>query len=75
MNELENLVMQKAGLSQDQAQKAVSTVLGFLKDKMPGPLASQIDKFVGGGQAGSQMGGMGGMAEGMMGGMGKEKAA
>ena len=67
--------MQKAGLSQDQAQKAVSAILGFLKGKLPGPLAGEIDKIAGGGQAGSQMGGIAGQAEGMLGGLGRKEQA
>jgi hypothetical protein len=36
----------------------------------------EIDKIAGGGQAGSQMGGLAGQAEGMLGGLGrKERAA
>ena len=43
MDELIKLVTSKAGISEAQAKKAVETVLGFLKDKLPGPLAGQID--------------------------------
>ncbi|HEU5441751.1 MAG TPA: hypothetical protein VFU88_20885 [Ktedonobacterales bacterium] len=67
MDQLVNMVAQRAGISSDQAQKAVQTVLGFLKDKLPGPIASQLDSVVGGqgtnvGQMGQQaMGGVGDM--------------
>lgn len=43
MNELVKLVADKAGISEAQAQKAVGTVLDFLKQKLPAPIASQID--------------------------------
>jgi len=43
MDELIKLVTSKAGISEAQAKKAVETVLSFLKDKLPGPLAGQID--------------------------------
>jgi len=43
MDELVKLVAQKAGISQDQAKLAVNTVLGFLKDKLPAPLGSQLE--------------------------------
>jgi hypothetical protein len=62
MDELVNLVTQKAGISQDQAQKAVTAVMGFLKERLPAPLAGELDKFAGGGGA-SGAGGMGGMAK------------
>jgi hypothetical protein len=48
MDELIKLVTDKVGIPADQAEKAVNIVLGFLKDKLPGPLAGQIDKVVGG---------------------------
>lgn len=49
MDELIKLVSQKAGISPDQAKTAVTTVLGFLKDKLPAPIAGQIDGLLGGG--------------------------
>ncbi len=43
MDELIKLVSQKVGISTEQAKKAVDTVLGFLKGKLPGPIAKQVD--------------------------------
>jgi hypothetical protein len=48
MDELVKLVAEKTGLSEDTAKVAVETVLGFLKDKLPGPIAGQIDSILGG---------------------------
>ena len=48
MDELIKLVTQKAGISEAQAQQAVETVMGFLKDKLPAPIAGQIDSMLGG---------------------------
>jgi len=48
MNELVNLVSQKAGISADQARTAIETVLGFLKQKLPAPVAAQIDSVMSG---------------------------
>jgi hypothetical protein len=48
MDELVKLVAQKTGLSQDQAKVAVETVVGFLKQKLPAPIASQIDGVLSG---------------------------
>lgn len=52
MNELINLVVQRTGLSPEQAQQAVSAVMDFLKKKLPAPIASHIDSLLSGGAAG-----------------------
>lgn len=56
MDELVNQVAQRTGLAPDKARTAVDTVLGFLKTRLPGPIAAQLDSAVAGG-------GGGGMAE------------
>lgn len=63
MKEIIALVTQKTGISEQQAQTAVETVVGFLKDKLPGPLASQLDSVISGGgpNLGDLAGGLGGM--------------
>jgi len=48
MDELVKLVAQKTGISQEQAKTAVTTVLGFLKEKLPAPLAGQLESVIGG---------------------------
>jgi hypothetical protein len=48
MNELINLVTQKTGIPPDKARTAVQTVIGYLKDKLPAPIAAQLDGLVGG---------------------------
>jgi hypothetical protein len=68
MDELVNLVTQKVGISSDQAQKAVTTIMGFLKEKLPAPLAQELDKIVAGGAGGS--GNLGGMADAAKGALG-----
>lgn len=52
MNELVQQVTQRTGLSEDKAQMAVDTVVNFLKQRLPGPLSSQIDSALGGGSGG-----------------------
>lgn len=72
MDELVNQVVQKTGISQDQANQAVQTVIGFLKDRLPGPIGSQLDGVLSGqggaggiaGQAGQALGGLGNMVGG-----------
>jgi uncharacterized protein (DUF2267 family) len=46
MNEIVKLVSQKAGISEDVANKAVTTVLDYLKDKLPAPIAGQISALM-----------------------------
>ena len=48
MNELVTLVAQRTGLSQENAQKAVEVVIDVLKQRLPSPLASQLDSFLAG---------------------------
>jgi uncharacterized protein (DUF2267 family) len=48
MDELIKQVAAKAGISEEQARSAVTTVIGFLKDKLPAPIAAQIDNTVSG---------------------------
>ena len=63
MEKVIKLVSEKAGISEEQAQTAVTTVAGFLKDRMPEPLAAQVDKYLSGesgekGGIGDTLGGM-----------------
>jgi nucleoid DNA-binding protein len=46
MKELINIIVQKTGISQENAQQAVQVMLGFLKTKLPAPLAGQLDSFL-----------------------------
>ena len=46
MNELTNIIVQKTGISEENAQKAVQVTLGFLKTKLPPPVAGQLDSFL-----------------------------
>jgi len=43
MDELIGLVSQKTDIPEQTAKVAVETVLGFLKDKLPAPIAGQLD--------------------------------
>ena len=62
MDELVKLVSQKTGLSEEQSKKAVEVVIGYLKLKLPAPVAGQIDALLsGGGDLGSLAQGLGGM--------------
>lgn len=69
MDELIKLVAGKVGISPEQAEQAVHTVLGFLKDKLPAGLGSQLDGFISGGGAGGAGGIDLGDIEGAIGGL------
>jgi len=49
MDELVKLVSQKTGVSDEVARQAVEIVIGFLKDKLPDPIAGQLDAALEGG--------------------------
>ena len=49
MDELIKRITEKTGISEDQARSAVNTVAGFLKEKLPAPLAGQVDNVLSGG--------------------------
>lgn len=61
MAHLVNLVSERAGISEGSAETAVRTVIDFLKDRLPAPIASQVDSVLAGGSAGDALKGLGGM--------------
>ena len=72
MDELINLVVQKTGISQEDARKAVEVILSQLKSKLPGPIASHLDSFISGGTSGGMAtlaGEAGEMLKGKLGGL------
>ena len=72
MEELVRQVAERTGISEAQAQTAVITVLGFLKTRLPEPIAGHLDGLLGGasGAAGGLAGGLGGAAGDVLGGLG-----
>ena len=52
MKELVNIIVQKTGITQEEAEKAVQATIGFLKTKLPPPLAAQLDSFLSGSGSG-----------------------
>lgn len=79
MGEIAQLLQQRVGLNQDQAQSAETEVIAFVKSRVPGEFQGVLDMVLGGGQApgGDQAaapaapGGLGsllGAAEGLLGG-------
>ncbi len=63
MEELVKMVSQKAGISADQATKAIGAVMDFLKTKLPAPIAAQVQGLLEGGtnKASDVMKGLGGL--------------
>ena len=59
MDELVKLVAKKAGISEKKATVAVDSVIGFLKQQLPAPIASQIEGLLKGGGAGGGAAGFG----------------
>lgn len=70
MDELVKLVAERAGIPEDKARTAVKTTMGFLQERLPASIASQLENVtssVGGGvadMAGDVIGGLGGMLGG-----------
>ena len=56
MDELINIVVQKTGISQEDAQKAVQVIVDTLKSRLPAPIAAHIDTFLAGGLSGGVSG-------------------
>lgn len=73
MEELIKLVSEKTGLPPQAAKLAVETVVQFLKAKLPGPIASQLDSVVAGGGVSAEgaLGQVGDLAKGLGGMFGK----
>lgn len=61
MDQLIKMVSSKAGITEAQAKQAVETVLGFLKERLPAPIAGQVDSVLKGGDLGDVAGSLGGM--------------
>jgi len=64
MDELVKLVSQKTGIPERTARQAVEVVLSFIKQKLPAPIAAQVDNVVKGGGAASLGKGLGGILGG-----------
>ena len=49
MNELIEQLKSRAGLDEDKARSAAQTAVDFLKQRLPAPIASQLDSILAGG--------------------------
>jgi hypothetical protein len=66
MEQLIAMVVEKTGISEEAAQNAVDVVISFVKEKLPEPVAGQIDGIMSG-ETGAE-GGIGDALKGMLGG-------
>jgi hypothetical protein len=64
MDELVGLVVYKTGLPEEMARKATEVVIGFLKERLPDPIADRLDDVISGE---GLMGDVGGLLEGLLG--------
>ena len=66
MQEIIQKVTEKTGLPEAQAKMAVEAVMGFIKEKLPAPIASQVESLMSGegNAAQDMMGKLGGMLGG-----------
>ena len=49
MDELVKLITQKTGLSDAQARQVITQVLDYVKQRLPAPVAAQVDAVLSGG--------------------------
>ena len=73
MDDLIKQITDKVGISADQAKGAISAVMDFIGDKLPGPIAGQVKKLLGdddgGNGGGDDDGGLADKAKGALGGL------
>jgi hypothetical protein len=55
MDNLIKMIAAKTGITEEQAKQAAETVVTFLKENVPGPLATQLDNIVNGAQAAGRL--------------------
>jgi hypothetical protein len=56
MEELVKLVAEKTGLSEEVSRQAVEVVLGFLKQRLPDPIAGRLDDLLASADSGLDLG-------------------
>ncbi len=67
MDELVKMVSKKAGIPEASAKTAIETVVGFLKEKLPAPIAGQIDAAISNPGAADMLGNVAGGLGGLFG--------
>jgi hypothetical protein len=59
MDQVVKLIQERTGIDEAQARTAAETVVSFLKDRLPAPVAAQVDGVISGGGQGGPLGGLG----------------
>ncbi len=67
MEQLINMLVEQTGISEEAAQQAVQVVISYIQERLPGPVADQIDGLLSGADD-SQGEDIGGTLKGMLGG-------
>jgi hypothetical protein len=49
MDQLIQQIQERTGIERGQAQTAAETAVGFIKDRLPDPIAGQVDSVIGDG--------------------------
>ena len=61
LDDLVKRISEKTGLPEAQAQSAAEAAIGFVKEKLPAPIAGQVDSYLGvgtsSGDGGTESGG------------------
>lgn len=52
MDQIVKLIQERTGIGEEQARTAAETVVEFLKDRLPAPIAGQIDNVISGSGSG-----------------------
>jgi len=68
MDELIKLVVEKTGISEEMAKVAVNTVVEFIKERLPEPIAGRLDDVI----EGADLTGIGDLVSGLGGLLGKK---
>ena len=66
MDDLIKQIQEKTGLPVDKAQDIIETVVGFVADKLPGPIGDQVKGFLGGDDAEAEAADAGDEGEGLI---------
>jgi uncharacterized protein (DUF2267 family) len=61
VDELVKLVSERTGISEEMARTAVETVIGYLKERLPEPIAGRIEGLLEGGDLEDMVKGLGGL--------------
>jgi hypothetical protein len=53
MEDLIRLIVQQVNITEEQARQTVNTILGYVRDRLPEPMAEQVQSFLASGGASS----------------------